>query len=236
MNSTKINKEIAELCGIILGDGNLHKSCNRITITGSINDKAYHKLVVLKLFNNNFNIRPILFEQKHKNAHYIQIESKGIINYFLKIGLSRGPKNGISVPKFIKNNKHLIPHFLRGLFDTDGSIKFSKQKKEINYYPRTRISAKYSEMGVMIEYLLRKLKFNYNIWKDKRNGSHILNYEISGKHNLEKWFKIIKPSNPVHISKFLFWKKFGYHIPSSTLNSRLKALNLNINNISQIKA
>ncbi len=34
---------IAELSGVILGDGSLHNSCNKITIVGSVEDKYYRK-------------------------------------------------------------------------------------------------------------------------------------------------------------------------------------------------
>ncbi len=213
MNPTKIklNKEIAELCGIILGDGHIHKSCNRITITGSLDDEVYHKKRVSKLFQNNFNAQPIFFKQKHKNAHYIQIESKNVMDYLTKIGLSRGSKTNIATPYTIKNNKELIIYFLRGLFDTDGCLKFSKQSRNLSYYPRVRITAKKSQMAENIGILLRTLNFKYSMWMDKRTKNTIVTYEISGKENAQKWFSLIRPNNPNKVKKYKFWLNNGYY-------------------------
>ena len=206
-----MNIEIAELCGIILGDGHIHKSCNRITITGSLDDEKYHKKRVSKLFQNNFEVKPIFFKQEHKNAHYIQTESKNVMEYFIKIGLTRGSKTNIAVPQIIRSNKELIIHFLRGLFDTDGCLKFSKQNSNLSYYPRVRIAAKKSQMAEEIGTLLKTLNFNYSMWMDKRKENVILVYEISGKENAQKWFKLIRPSNPNKVKKYVSWLKKGYY-------------------------
>ncbi len=47
---------------------------------------------------------------------------------------------------------------------------------------------------------------------------------ISGKENLIKWMELIKPANMVQSTKYLFWKKYGYYIPKSTLKERLSVL------------
>lgn len=206
-----MNAEIAELCGIILGDGNIHRSSNRVTITGGLADEIYHKRIVARLIKNNFDANPIFFKQEHKNAHYIQIESKPFLNYFLSIGLTRGPKINTVIPQIIKKEKRSIVPFLRGIFDTDGCLKFSKQAKKFSYYPRVRISAKDSPMARDIASLLKKLDFNYCLYMDKRAKNIIYNYEISGRKNILKWFNLIKPNNPNKVRRYIFWKENGYY-------------------------
>ena len=74
--------------------------------------------------------------------------------------------------------------------------------------------------------MITNFGFSMSSWEDNRVNPMIC-YEISGKENLEKWMSVITPNNPVHVSKYLFWKKFGYYEPKSTLQARLDALNLN---------
>lgn len=135
------------------------------------------------------------------------------------------------IPNKIRNDNKLILYFLRGLFDTDGCLKFSKQYKSKNYYPRIQFCFRRSKFADDVGEVLRKVDFNFCRWDENRvNG--LVFYQLSGKENLERWFNKIKPSNFVHLSKYLFWKRFGYYTPKSSLESRLKALNLNMDDIS----
>jgi intein/homing endonuclease len=219
-----INQEIAELIGAILGDGHIHKKNNLITITGSIEDLEYYQNRIKKLFVNLFNKEPTIRRRNDRNAYYLMIYSKEIVDFLTKnIGLNRGAKDNAKVPEIILSQTKLIPHFLRGLFDTDGCIKFSKQTSNKNYYPRVQIALKKSPIAYQLKSLFDGLDFNYGMWEENRfNG--IVFYQISGNKNIERWFKEISPKNQVHITKYLFWKKFGYCIPKSTLEFRRSKL------------
>jgi intein/homing endonuclease len=128
---------LAEFLGILLGDGNLNKSSNCITIVGSLEELDYYNNFVIPLITSIFKIKPNLRFRKDRNAIYIDFNSKYIMDYLSKdLGLVRGSKKYAYVPNLIKNNPKLIPHFLRGLFDTDGCFKFSKETSSRNYYPR----------------------------------------------------------------------------------------------------
>ncbi len=223
---------LAELSGVILGDGSLHKSCNRITIIGSLDDKYYFEDRIVPLFNNNFiEINPILRKNKHKNSYSLSIENKKVFDTFVKkFGMIRGVKNNAKIPKFIFKNKSLMTAFLRGLFDTDGCLKFSKQSKNINYYPRIQLGFKESGFAHQIEKLLITLDFKFSKWLSDNNRGYykssakMVYYHISGKNNLIRWMKLIKPANQVQLTKYLFWKKKGYYIPKSSLKERLKEI------------
>ena len=117
-------RKLAEFLGIILGDGNLNKKSNCITIVGSLEDFYYHKNHVVPLIKSLFDINPKLRKRNDRNAYYIDFNSKNTMNYLTKVvGLVRGNKVNAEIPKIIINNERLIPHFLRGLFDTDGCLK-----------------------------------------------------------------------------------------------------------------
>lgn len=220
----KLNPNIAELCGIIMGDGHLHKTANRIVISGSLEDKYYYEAIVIPLFREIFGIIPKLVKRKNKNSYDLILENKKAFNLVLTFGLKRGNKNKTRIPTKIRNDLNLIPHFLRGLFDTDGYLKFSKQNKAYNYYPRIRLCFKISPLLYDLGILLDKLKFKYS--KYKNNPHDTITYEISGKENLNKWMEIIGMNNKVHKSKYIYWKIFQKHIPNSSLKQRINSINL----------
>ncbi|MBS3113678.1 hypothetical protein J4448_01125 [Candidatus Woesearchaeota archaeon] len=222
------NKELAEFLGILLGDGNLNKSSNCITIVGSLEEDSYYKDNVIPLIKGLFQVNPKLRNRNDRNAIYIDFNSKEVMDYLTNpIGLVRGNKVNAHVPTLIKNDISLIPPFLRGLFDTDGCFKFSKQTSQKNYYPRIQFCFSDVPFAREVKGLLEKLGFNFGMWKDPRFNGLIV-YQISGSDNLEKWMKIIGSSNPVQKTKYQIWKKYGFYIPKSSLKSRIDSLNLNM--------
>ena len=225
MNKIKINQDIAELTGIILGDGHIHTKHNLITIVGSLEDLGYYKERVIPLFQKVFDKTVKIRKRNDRNAYYLLIYSKEIIDFFINcVGLKRGSKVKAFIPKIIFSDKKLIKSFFRGLFDTDGCIKFSKQTKSINYYPRVQIALRFSPLAEELSCLFHSTGFPYGTWKDNRFSGMIF-YQVSGKKNTIRWFKEISPKNMVHRSKYDFWKKFGYYIPKSSLKFRIDELN-----------
>ncbi len=236
----KISNNLVELIGIIIGDGYVHKTSNKLIISGSLEDGMYYKYYVAKLLKNIFEITPKLYFQKNKHACYISLESKEAISKLLGVGFSRGQKN-YKIPKKLMK-KSAFKLILRGVFDTDGSLKFSKQTKSVNYYPRIQIALSPSEFSEFISVMLTNLGFQYGKWtEDNSRGFNkkgkLTYYHISGKENLEKWMKEIGSSNPVHLTKYLFWKKKGYYKPKMKLKERIKLLKTSeVKNLINIKA
>ena len=130
-----LNNKTVELAGLIAGDGYLHKSCNRIIVTGSLDDLYYYENYIIPIFIKSFNITPKLYKRKGKNAYDLQIENKNVFSFFVnELGMIRGSKkNRVLIPDKIIKNKEFSKNFIRGLFDTDGCLKFSKQTKNLNY-------------------------------------------------------------------------------------------------------
>jgi len=219
-----INEKSAELIGVILGDGHIHTKSNLITITGSLEDLEYYQNRVTPLFESLFSQTPKLKRRRDRNSYYLMICSKEIFNFFVNsVGLRRGSKKNASIPKAIYSDKKFMIAFLRGLFDTDGCIKFSKQSKNINYYPRIQIALRKSPMAYELGELFGRLGIKFGKWEEQR-FSGIVFYQISGRTNANKWFKEISPQNVVHITKYDFWKKFGHYIPKSSLELRKNKL------------
>ncbi len=105
---------------------------------------------------------------------------------------------------------------------------YIKQKKNINYYPRIHIYSKESKISRQIENALHLMKFNYGIHRDTRHLPPVICFEMSGIKMLEKWINQVNTKNLVHISKYLFWKKFGHYIPKSSLEERMRILDIDL--------
>src|SRR3989338_703155 len=184
----KISNDLAELIGIILGDGYVHKISDTIVISGSLDDHEYYEKYILPLIGRLFTAKGSIYFQKEKSVCYLAINSKEAMKIILDIGLQRGKKN-YKMPKSIKKQR-LYPHILRGLFDTDGSIKFSKQNKKVYYYPRIQFALMPSDITNFISSMLDELGFKYGNWvEDNSRGfktnSKLEYFHISGNENFE---------------------------------------------------
>ena len=229
LKSVKIpekNEQLAELIGIILGDGHLHKKENKLTVVSSIEEEPYLQNVVMTLISNLFNIKPNLRKRLDRNAYYMWIASKEMMKFLTSIGLKRGNKRYATIPPFIFENKRYLISFLRGLFDTDGCLKFSRLSKSYPYYPRIQFCFSDTPFSDNVIKIISLVNFKSCTWKENRfNG--LAFHQISGKENLERWIKEVGPRNMVHITKYFYWKRFGRYAPNSTLKQRIEALNLN---------
>jgi hypothetical protein len=229
INGLERKQKLAEFIGIMLGDGNLNRQSNCITIVGSLEDKHYFVTTVIPIIQSLFQVNPKLRRRNDTNAYYIDFNSRQVMDFLTaEIGLVRGNKVNASIPLYITSSPELIPCFLRGLFDTDGCIKFSKQKNSKNYYPRIQFCLRYAEFSKSLGPLMESIGFRFCYWKEIRLLGTLLYYQLSGLYNLEAWMSPVRPHNMVHMSKYLFWRRFGYCPPKSSLTSRCNALSLNI--------
>jgi intein/homing endonuclease len=138
------NTNLAELCGIILGDGHIQHRSRR---NNSRNTSTYFISITLnqeeeEIIKNSENLLEDLTSlgakkyEKEGNCVRIVIHSKDAVEKFQEIGLRTGHKteNQVSVPKWIKKSNKFYRRCLKGLIDTDGSIY--KDKREDKYYKR----------------------------------------------------------------------------------------------------
>ena len=124
--------DLAELIGVILGDGNLgyYKKGKKIgtyalKIGGHISeDRKYLELYVASLIRDLFKVKPRFFIQRNGPEFFVVIYSKKIIEFFETIGLKAGNKktNNVGIPDWILSNEQFTARCLRGLIDTDGSV------------------------------------------------------------------------------------------------------------------
>ena len=194
------NEELAELWGIMLGDGYLQKKqAYKIGVYGikvaghAIDDKEYLDNYVASLIKKLFNVKVRFHTGKNSNSYYAIADSRKIVDFFEKEGFKAGNKivNQVTIPKWIMEDNKSLAACLRGLYDTDGS-----------FYRLTNQNS----------YQVHFKNHNFTLLQDLRKGliklgiipSKIIcnkSIVITKRSEIEKFYKVIGFSNPKHLNK-----------------------------------
>ncbi|MFA4888861.1 MAG: LAGLIDADG family homing endonuclease [Candidatus Omnitrophota bacterium] len=117
---------LAELIGIVLGDGNLYKHprTENLRITCNSNDASYIKYIT-NLITEVFSKAPSIRKRNDENAASIDLYQSKISE---RLGLPCGNKikNNVGVPSWIFVNDNYLVRCLKGLFETDGCFHEDK--------------------------------------------------------------------------------------------------------------
>lgn len=114
------NDNLAELIGIILGDGNLnkHPRTENLRITCNSKDEGYIKHIG-DLITRVFNKSPSIRKRKDENAVSVDLYQCKI-SARLNLPCGNKIRNNIGIPRWIISNKNCMFKCLKGLFETDG--------------------------------------------------------------------------------------------------------------------
>ena len=226
----ELNEQLYEFYGILMGDGCISryryksKIRHEIRIDGhSITDAEYYHNYIVNLISKVIDKKPKPGFRKNCNAIYIHFHSKEFAEFLSKtFNFPFGKKGDITIKKEVLEDFNKLKHVLRGLFDTDGCLYFTKNNSKIRYYPIIEISSHSFPLILQLENALQKAGFVVKIshYKDS--------VKLHGKQNLLKWMELIGTSNPDKASKFDFWEKNGYcpKVDELSYKERLKALGL----------
>jgi len=95
-----------------------------------------------------------------------------------------------------------MKYFIRGLFDTDGSLTLWKTNNRL--YPRIYFSSISKILVRQVRTFLKKEGFKVTYWQTQyQNNNWNISYRLSinGIKMLIKWIKEIGFSNPKHMKK-----------------------------------
>jgi intein/homing endonuclease len=207
----ELNKELAEFYGILLGDGCISKfySQNRnkeiIRIDGHGTDDIEYYKYLQELIEKITNRRISVKRRNKKNAIFITFSNKEFSKFLnSKLNFPYGKKKGMVISDILLR-KDLINKVLRGLFDTDGSIYFTKNnwKRKRRTYPIIEISSHNDNLIDQLLKILKGLGFKpiLSHYKDS--------IKLHGKKQVIKWMEEIGSNNPYKKSKYLIWEKHG---------------------------
>lgn len=180
MNTFSKPKEsikLAELIGIILGDGTIHKG-QCVIYLNSNTDKQY-ALFTQNLINSLFKLPVSLRKANRDNVLRVSISGTNVVKYLVEKGLKIGNKVllQVGVPDWVWTKGEYIKACIRGLIDTDGCFVIHKYKvKNKKYhYPKICFSNHSEPLLDFVFKGLKKLGFNpkrtvdYDVWLHNQN-------------------------------------------------------------------
>lgn len=241
-------EDISEFLGWHLGDGciSINNRYSEYTLTGDIIEEyPFYKDIILPKFNKIFKkeLKKPVQLKKYKSVGVcgIYIFNKKFISFLQKkYNLTHGKKINISVPDIIRTKEQKI-NFLRGLFDTDGSIYFCKSNfktknysfyNNFHYKPKIQLGTISKNLMDQVYKILIELNFSpryYKPRKQRENENIMYIIVLDLNKDAKRWITEIGFKNMKHISKIKVWKKFGFVPPRTTLSERNKLLNGDIN-------
>lgn len=125
----KLGNDLAELVGILLGDGGITERQISITLN-AIADRDY-AIYVSNLIANLFSQKPSVYFRRGENSVRLSVSGVELVKFLERMGLKIGDKvrQQVKVPDWIVREDLLSKSCLRGLIDTDGCIFLRKDSK-----------------------------------------------------------------------------------------------------------
>ncbi|MFA7252572.1 MAG: LAGLIDADG family homing endonuclease [Candidatus Paceibacterota bacterium] len=193
------SSNLAELLGILIGDG--HLSRYQVLFTTNSDTDSEHAQYVSLLFNKLFSINTLIKKRKNKKAVDIIVSSANLVRYLNKLGMPIGNKLtiGLKVPLWIKRNRSFSRAFIRGLFDTDGCVFIDTHKyKDRTYRYLGWTFTSYDDKFLNeIKELLVNFGFNPTLTSKQRS------VYLRKQSEIKEYFDLIGTSNLKHKSRFL---------------------------------
>lgn len=194
----KYSEELAELIGIVLGDGSVTRGQIIITLN-SKDDKEFSEYVV-NLLKKLFDVHVGIHYRKDSMALSCVVSRVGIVKYCVeKLGLRVGNKvkQQVDIPDWIKKNNAYAIACVRGLIDTDGSVFSHKYRAGGKQYSYKKVSfTNYSKpIRLSMFDILKHNGIKSRLYKDR-------DVRIDSVKDMKKYFDIFGSSNPKHLKKY----------------------------------
>lgn len=189
----KFSKELAELFGVLLGDGGVEKYFVRIYLNRKADEGYPQKVMTLirKLFPR---VKVTCLDREKRGTEEVQISSIDVCNYLRGIGFDSKLR---TIPFWIVNDVEFMKATIRGLFDTEGSIgvKFYRGKSGVCIYKQLTVTNKNKNILRFLEQGLKRLGY-----RPTKNSEK--NIYISNESDIKRYFLEIGTRNPKMKKKF----------------------------------
>lgn len=191
--------KLAEFFGIMLGDGHInfydgiatYQICIYIN---TITDEGYIPYVK-NLVGNLFNLPVGCHYRKNKRVVDLSVSSVDLINYLKSKGLfsTNKVRDQVGVPEWIFKKDSYQKYFLRGFFDTDGSI----------YSLKFGVQMSFCNKSVPLLMAARRMLLGFGYHPSKLSGRNLY---LTRRHDLRRYAQEVGFGNPKHVNRA---KKFG---------------------------
>ncbi len=184
----KMSNSLAEILGVLNGDGHISRLQYEVNVVSDSREKDYSNYLK-RLFERTFKISFSFYKEPSRTK--LRTYSIDLSNLLTKkYGLPKGNKlHKLRIPKQVFSSKNLLRNYIKGLFDTDGSF-YIRRKKD----PVLEISSADKRFLGEIKKTLNVLDFNA--------AKGVNKVVIYRKEDIKRFFKVIKPANPKHLKNY----------------------------------
>ncbi|MBU6321350.1 MAG: hypothetical protein KGI78_02625 [Patescibacteria group bacterium] len=190
------SSELAEFCGIMLGDGGISNRQVSITLHG-IDDRAYG-VFVKKLMYKLFGIIPARYMKKDCRAFALVVSRTELVTFLTEdAGLVRGNKvrQAVDIPDWIKANPDYAMACLRGLVDTDGCIFTHRYRVKGTQYSYKKLS--FTNASDRLRLSAARILSACNLYPRLTPNS----VRLDRKDDVARYLNVIGSHNPKHLKR-----------------------------------
>jgi len=163
------SSKLAEMLGILLGDG--HLSPTQVVVT--LGKKDEYVDYVSDLMKQLFLARPRVITTR--GGHFvIYLGSTRLVRWFLDMGLAFNKVDSqVDIPSWCFKNKRFLVNVIRGLIDTDGSVyKLKSGNVQISFCNRSIPLLKSTRSALLSLGFFPSKISGYNIYLTRKNDLH----------------------------------------------------------------
>ena len=190
---------LAELMGILMGDGGITK--RQITITLHHKDDLLYSKFVIRLMKELFGVKPSVYHIAKFSVNNIVISRTGLVQYLHALGLPIGNKvkQQFDIPQWIKNNKEFRKACVRGLVDTDGSVFTHRYKVGGKWYGYKKLAFTSASQPLLksVHDILTELGLRV------RRAQQGRDIRIDSIEEMKKYFRLVGSHNQKHLKRYL---------------------------------
>lgn len=197
------SKELAEMLGIVYGDGGIGNPWQVVISLNSIADAEY-SICVVNLVKKLFSISPALRKRPNQNTLVVVLTSTTVVDFLVQKGAARGSKllKRQDIPGWIIGNEEYLKFFIRGLVDTDGCLYIHKHNTKGKRY--ANIGLCFTNYSTKLISSVAKVFLRYQLKAHVTDlGRRIYFYDHS---SIERYLQLFGSSNSRIIDKYNRWR------------------------------
>ena len=175
--------DLAEFIGIMLGDGCLTHFQAMVTL----GTKEYDYVVYVQgLMQKLFNVQATVMTNRKSGHHIVYIGSTAITSWLQDMGLVFNKVAAqVGVPKWVFEKEEYMQRFLRGFFDTDGSV----------YALRFGIQLSFTNHSLPLLHALHSMLETLEYRPSKISAWRIY---VTRRDQVARFFQEVRPQNVKH--------------------------------------
>lgn len=183
------SEKLSEFYGIMLGDG--HISRFQIVVTLGTKELSYVEYVAA-LMSELFDAKPTILVRKdgYRDVYFGSVD---LIKYLKADGfVTNKVKYQVDIPEWIFEKKEWMNSFVRGFFDTDGSVY------KLRFGIQVSFTNKSARLLISLHKMLIALGYNPSAISTDR-------IYLTRRKDLTKFFSEIKPANTKHSRRYQYF-------------------------------